>query len=96
MSDEAVTINVIAGRINSVLLECGISQTGGRQINDMLVERDYLKIVQHDGKNYKVVTEKGKNIGIVTEEREIRGQAALINLYDSRAQKAVCEMMTPQ
>jgi len=91
ISEDPVTIKVIADRINCVLMECGQSTFTGQQINDRLVAQGYLKVIQHAGKNFKVATAMGEGIGIVTEERVIREQPAFVNLFDSNAQRVVCE-----
>ena len=84
-----MSVNVIAGRINSVLLELGMDRITGRRINEWLVSDGYLTIEPGSGKNFKVPTDLGAELGVICDERVIRGENVKISLYQPEAQKYI-------
>ncbi|GHU75537.1 ATP-dependent DNA helicase RecQ [Clostridia bacterium] len=94
VSDELVTISVIADRINCMRIQKGIVKISGQKINDWLVLQDYLEKVERYGKSVKIVTELGTKLGITTEERIIRNEMCFINHYDKNAQAFIVENCT--
>ncbi|GHU57173.1 hypothetical protein AGMMS49975_22110 [Clostridia bacterium] len=94
VSDELVTISVIADRINCMHIQKGIIKISGQKINDWLVCQDYLEKVERDGKSVKIVTELGTKLGITTKERIIRNEMCFINHYDKNAQTFIVENCT--
>ncbi|GHU54421.1 ATP-dependent DNA helicase RecQ [Clostridia bacterium] len=94
VSNELVTISVIADRINCMRIQKGIVKISGQKINDWLVLQDYLEKVERDGKSVKIVTELGTKLGITTEERTIRNEMCFINHYDKNAQTFIVENCT--
>ena len=96
-SDEAVTISVIADRINCLLLPRGIKKLTGAKINDWLTEEGYLKIITTEkGRNFKVPTERGEELGISAEKRNIRGEDCFINFFSNDAQVFVVNNLRVQ
>ena len=89
VTDEAVTISVIADRINCVLIERGREKISGRRINDWLVAKGYMTLVTQDNKSFKIPTESGEGLGISSEERLIRGEQVKVNLFGRNAQEYI-------
>jgi len=91
ISNEPVTVSVLADRLNVVFLQAGYSKVTGRRVNDWLAEVGYLRVVSENSKSYKVPTDEGVLLGIASEERVIRGENALVNLFSVKAQKFVAK-----
>jgi len=70
ISEDSVTISVIADRLNCHLLQRGYKKLTGAKINDWLVSEGYMEVViGENGKNVKRPTLKGTEVGIVIEEK---------------------------
>lgn len=94
VSEEAVTVSVIADMINCVLLQRGLKKTTGAKINEWLIGEGYLMVkTDETGKNHKLPTERGMEIGIAMEEREIRGENCVINYFNKDAQQFIVEKL---
>jgi len=94
ISEEAVTVSVIADRINCILLQSGLEKLTGAKINNWLVSEGYLKVTTNeDGKNSKLPTELGREIDITSEKRIIRGQECFINFYGEAAQQLIVDKL---
>lgn len=92
LSDECVSISVIADRINCYFMQKSGQKLTGAKINDWLVQQGYLEIVvDENGKKNKVATQYGMDNGIACEERTIRGQNCFINQYNKEAQQFIVE-----
>jgi len=89
ISEEAVSVSVIAERINCVLLESGRGKITGQKINDWLVSEGYLQVINNENKSYKIPTNIGAELGIIAVERVIRGEDVKVNLFSQEAQKYV-------
>jgi len=89
ISDQPVTVSIIADRINCELMESGHNNISGKRINDWLISNDYLTIVAENGKSIKVPTPKGEALGIICEERSVRGEQMKINIFSREAQEAI-------
>jgi len=89
VTDEPVTVKVIAERINCVLVENGYQKISGIRINDWLVANGHMTLIAWNSKNFKVPTDKGLELGISSEERLIRGSQAKINLFGRSAQEYI-------
>jgi len=89
ISNEPVTVSVIADKINCVLMESGYEKISGMRINDWLASKGYMSVVNENGKNFKMPTDSGTELGIVSEERVIRGENVKINLYGKAAQEFI-------
>jgi ATP-dependent DNA helicase RecQ len=89
ISEEAVSVSVIADRINCVFIESGYAKITGQKINDWLVSEGYIKVTEENGKNFKIPTEAGLKLGITNEPHIIRGENARINLFNPEAQKYI-------
>jgi len=88
-TEEPVTVNLIADRINCVLLENGYKRISGKKINDWLLNKGFLTLITENNKNYKVPTERGTELGIKNEERFIRGERVKINIFEREAQEYI-------
>jgi ATP-dependent DNA helicase RecQ len=93
VSDEPVTVSLLADRINVALMQSGREKTFGRKINDWLVSEGRLAAVQKGGRNQKTPTEAGAAMGIITEMRTIRGVSVEVNLFTRAAQEWVINKM---
>jgi ATP-dependent DNA helicase RecQ len=100
-SNESVTASILADRINCILLESGLKKLGAAKINDWLVSRGYMKVVQiqdnntkSGARNYKIPTESGVALGITTEERVYKDEISSVNIFSFAAQKFVIENVT--
>jgi ATP-dependent DNA helicase RecQ len=97
VSGEAVTVSVIADRINVLLMQRGIKKLTGQKLNTWLIEEGYLRV--EDG--FKVATVLGEELGITTEDREIRGQFCKVCKFGEGAQREIAdrvlsELIEPQ
>jgi ATP-dependent DNA helicase RecQ len=91
ITEESVTVSVIADKINCVLLESGYDKISGVRINDWLVFKGYMKVINESGKNFKIPTSIGMELGIASEDRIIRGESTKINLYGKAAQEFIAQ-----
>jgi ATP-dependent DNA helicase RecQ len=89
ITDDPVTVSIIADRINCVLLESGHQKLSGIKINSWLVGNEYLTLITENNKNSKIPTEKGAELGISSEERVIRGEQTKVNLFGRKAQEYI-------
>ena len=89
LSNEPISVSIIADKINSVLLPNGHGKINGMRINDWLISKGYLKTITQNGKNYKIPTEAGAKLGIKNETREMRGENVLINMFEYNAQEYI-------
>jgi len=86
---EPITVSMVADKINCTLLESGYDKINARRINDWLVSKGYLSVVQNGTRTSKIPTGEGVNLGITVEFRTIRGQEMQINLFNQAAQEYV-------
>ena len=91
LSEEPVTVSVIADKINCLLIESGYNKIYGQKINDWLVSKGYMKVITENGKNFKIPTDTGTALNIISEERVIRGENTKVNLYGKAAQELIVE-----
>ena len=92
LSDEPVTVSVLADRLGCLLVQNGLKKITGAKINGWLVENGYLSLEEKPGgRSAKIPTPRGAEAGIAVVEREIRGSMCKINLFDRQAQKLVIE-----
>jgi ATP-dependent DNA helicase RecQ len=91
ISKEPVTVSVIADKINCALMESGYDKISGVRINDWLVSKGYMKVINENGKNFKIPTSFGTELGIASEDRVIRGEKTKINLYGKIAQEFIAQ-----
>jgi len=89
VSEDTVSVNVIADRITCTLIQKGYPKVSGRQINDWLVSKDFLEVIKSGSKSYKLPTDTGTELGITTEDRVIRGVSVKVNLFNTVAQKYI-------
>lgn len=90
ISDEPVTISVIADRLNCHLLQCGYKKLTGVKINDWLVSEGYMEVVTgENGKNARKPTLQGTENGIFVEERNTHGENYYINYYGKAVQELI-------
>ena len=89
ITEDPATVNVIADRINCVLITAGYDKISGARINDWLVFKGYMKIITENGKNFKAPTDDGTALGIAGEERFIRGENVKLNFYGKPAQEFI-------
>jgi len=89
ITDEPVTVNMVADRINCVLIENGYKKISGQRVNSWLIAEGYITTVARNDKSVKIPTEKGRELGINSEERFIRGEQVEINLYGRNAQEHI-------
>ncbi|MCL2580560.1 MAG: DNA helicase RecQ [Oscillospiraceae bacterium] len=93
LTDEPVTINVIADRVSCVLVRHGVKKITGAKLNQWLVEQGYLRLQKReDGRSDKVATNRGQEAGITSIDLESpQGTAYTRTLYDRQAQQLVAE-----
>ena len=91
ITEEAVTVSIIADRINVQLMQCGLAKITGKRINDWLTDQGFMTLTELGGKNFKIPTEKGEDLGISSQKREIRGEYAMMNFYGPQAQYFIAE-----
>ena len=89
ITEEPITVSVIADRINCLLIQNGYEKISGRRINDWLVSNGYLCGISEKGENRKIPTNEGTKLGISTEERLIRGKKVNLNLFGRNAQEFI-------
>jgi ATP-dependent DNA helicase RecQ len=91
ISQEPVTVTVIADRLNCLLLQQGAKKITGAKINTWLLQEGYLAQQTVAGRPAKVPTPQGAALGIASVEREIRGAPCLVNFYSPEAQRFIAE-----
>lgn len=92
ISDEAVTISVIADRLNCYLLQHGLTKLTAAKVNEWLMTKGYLEVrTDETGKNVRRPTPKGIELGIVTEKRTVSGAEYEINFYSKAVQDLIVE-----
>ena len=91
ISEEPVTVSVIADKINCVLMENGSDKISGMRINDWLVSKGYMMVIAENGKNFKIPTDTGTTLGIASEGRIIRGESTKMNIYGKLAQEFIVQ-----
>ena len=91
VSEEPITVSLIADKINSVLIRHGNDKVNGMRINDWLISKGYLTAITENGKNYKIPTEEGIKLGINKEYRTIREENVMINTFNSNAQEYIIQ-----
>jgi ATP-dependent DNA helicase RecQ len=89
ISEEAVSVNVIADRINFGLTGIGNDKISGQKINNWLMSVGYITTIEENNKSYKMPTDKGAELGIISEEHFLLGKTIKVNLLTSAAQKYV-------
>lgn len=83
VSDEAVGVNVIAKRINNLILTNRRKRITGVKIGDWLLAEGYLCVKDSDdGKKDKIPTDYGIEKGIIVEERTVLSDGIQIQKYD--------------
>jgi len=92
ISDEAVTISVVADRVNVYLLGHGQKTLTAAKINEWLMAEGYLEaLTDAQGKNVRRPTPKGKDLGIVVMKRTINGVEYDTNFYSREVQLMIAE-----
>ncbi len=91
ISDEGVTISMIADKINSKALPFGYKKLIPAKINDWLVSLGYLEKITEGEKNQKLPTEQGVELGITTETRKRNAEEYKINYFSKTAQEFIIE-----
>jgi len=92
ISYEAVTISVVADRVNSYLLLHGQKKLSAAKINAWLVSQGYLEVLTDTyGKNVRRPTPKGNTLGIVVEKRPYNGVEYDTNYYGKAVQELIAE-----
>lgn len=91
ITDDKVSISVIADRINCVIMQSGYKKVSGQKVNDWLVSKNFMEVIVQNGKNYKVPTNQGVGYEISSEERNIRGIDVLTNLYGRKVQEVIVD-----
>jgi len=89
ISQEPVTVRVIADRISCNLIQMGHKKITAVKLNEWLIHKGYLMSVSQEGKSTKVPTQKGIDSGIETRRSLIRGVYCDVNLYSKPAQEAI-------
>ena len=85
LSENAVTVSVITGRVNKVLDE-GIKRLVAIHVTGWLEAQGLLVTTKKDDKNVRVATEEGILLGIETIEDDFQGRKIYKNLYSINAQ----------
>ena len=92
--DEPVPISFVTKRVNETIDESHMRRLSAAKVTGWLLKEGYLEERAVGGRKMRAATQGGEELGIVTEERESdAGEAYLINLYDSRAQRFVLDSL---
>lgn len=92
ISDEAITISVIADRLNCHLIQHGLKKLTAAKINEWLISEGYLQAsTDETGKNVRRPTSKGTELGITTEKRTVNGVEYDTNFYSRTVQTLIVE-----
>lgn len=92
ISDEAITISVIADRLNCHLIQHGLKKLTAAKINEWLISEGYLLAsTDETGKNVRRPTSKGTELGITTEKRTVNGVEYDTNFYSRTVQTLIVE-----
>ncbi len=89
VSDEEVTISVIADRLNCIQLQHGQKKVTAAKLNDWLVSIGMLCVVKKHGQAFKISTEDGQLSGITTKEKEVGEETYFVNYYSRQAQEMI-------
>ena len=91
-SDEPISVSKIAARINELNKDETRQKLKATDITQWLLDNDYLKATEINGKKYKLPTPKGKELGLKSETRVNEdGNWYKIVLYNRNAQEFVIE-----
>ena len=93
ISNEPVTVKVIADRISKKTSPDGIKRLTGANINNWLINEGFLHLSEQGTKPFKRPTAQGKDLGIHEEDRIIRGEDCLVNYYNIDAQKFIIDSL---
>lgn len=89
--EEPVTISTIADQINVVLMQQG-KKISAIKLNNWLVEKEYLEIIEENEIKRKSPTLKGIELGIISEEKKnFKGQIYYSVLFNQNAQNFIIE-----
>ena len=87
--DEPVTISTVADQINVVIMQQGKKITAVK-LNNWLVEKRYLEIIEEDENKRKSPTIKGEELGITSVEKtNFKEQTYYSNYFNQNAQKFI-------
>jgi len=89
ISQDPVSVSIVADRINCALIESGHARISGQRINDWLVSQGCMTVTEQDTKSFKTPTALGERLGITTQRRVIRGQTMDVNVFSAAAQEYV-------
>ena len=91
-SDSPIPVSKIAVQINELNKDETRQKLKATDITEWLLNNDYLKATEINGKKYKLPTPKGKELGLATETRVSKdGEWYKIVLYNRAAQEFVIE-----
>ena len=91
-SDSPIPVSKIAVQINDLNKDEAHQKLKATDITEWLLDNDYLKATEINGKKYKLPTPKGKELGMTTETRVSKdGEWYKIVLYNRAAQEFVIE-----
>ena len=89
--EEPVTVSTIADQVNVVIMQQGRKITAIK-INNWLVEKGYLEIIEEDEDKRKSPTSKGEEIGITcVEKKNFKEQTYYTNYFNQNAQKFIID-----
>jgi len=89
--EEPVTISTIADQINVVIMQQGRKITAIK-LNNWLVEKGYLEIIEEDENKRKSPTLKGEELGITSvEKKNFKEQSYYTNYFSKNAQKFIID-----
>lgn len=89
--EEPVTISTIADQINVVIMQQGRKITAIK-LNNWLVEKGYLEIIEEDENKRKSPTSKGEELGITSiEKKNFKEQSYYTNCFSQNAQRFIID-----
>lgn len=89
--EEPVTISAIADQINVVIMQQGEKITAIK-LNNWLVEKGYLEVIEEDENKRKSPTPKGEELGIISvEKKNFKEQTYYMNLFNKNAQRFIID-----
>lgn len=89
--EEPVTISTIADQINVVIMQQGKKITAVK-LNNWLVEKGYLEIIEEDENKRKSPTLKGEELGITSiEKKNFKDQTYYSNYFNKNAQSFIID-----
>ncbi len=90
VSDEDLTVSIIADRLNKHLELIGGDKITALKLGNWLAYRGMLYIEREEsGKSYKLPTRSGERLGITAEKREGVDGSYYLNLYNANAQQYI-------